>query len=163
MSGQLQVNLIPCRDFLYQLGLEHLKPAAQTDNNTAPHGFRGLLKKAERSFGGMGRRKSFKQAVQFRFRIQRQQPVDLTDVLMLCIVALVHIQHQRFKQVHFGGIPEVVALAAVHSIFDDNIYEKLRHQFLSLDFRKAVPGVAVFWRDQIENTDTVTLVPQIGT
>ena len=39
----------------------------------------------------------------------------------------------------------------------------MRHQFLSLDFCKTVPGVAVFGRDQIKNTDTVTPVPQIGT
>lgn len=55
----------------------------------------------------------------------------------------------------------MVTLAVVDGVLNDDIYKKLRHQFLPLHFGKAVPTVRVFRIDQIEHLDTVPLIPQI--
>ena len=50
----------------------------------------------------------------------------------------------------------------VSSIFDDNVAEKLGHQLLPLDLRKAVPGIRGGGGDQIEHLDGVALIPKVG-
>ena len=55
----------------------------------------------------------------------------------------------------------MVPFAAARGIFDDDVHEKLCHQFLALHFAEAVPGIRVLRIDQIEHTDRVALVTQV--
>jgi len=86
----------------------------------------------------MAGRQHGKTVVQLLLCVQHQQFVDLADIPALRCIAQRHIQHQRFQQVHLRGVPEMVALLAA-GIFDDNVTEYLRHQFIALDLRQAVP------------------------
>lgn len=38
-----------------------------------------------------------------------------------------NIQYQGLEQIHLTGIPEMVALAVVRGVLDDDIYKKLGH------------------------------------
>ena len=84
---------------------------------------------------------NIKQAVQLTFAALGDEVVHLANIPLLRRVCEINIQNQCFQQVHLAGIPETVALASAVGVFDDNVYEKLRHQLLSLDFFQAVPRV----------------------
>ena len=86
----------------------------------------------------MAGRQHGKEVIQLLFRVQHQQLIDLADIPALWWIAQRHIQHQRFQQIHLRGVPEMVALLAA-GILDDNVTEYLRHQFIALDLRQAVP------------------------
>ena len=86
-------------------------------------------------------RKRLEQCVKLGFPIESQQPVDFANVAVFFRIALIHIQYQSLEQIHLAGIPEVVALAVVRGVFDDDIYKKLGHEFLPLNFGKAAPGI----------------------
>ena len=64
--------------------------------------------------------------------------VHLTDVLLFLGVADGNVENQRLEQIHLGAVPEVVAFFAA-GILDDDIAEKLSHQFLTADLRKTIP------------------------
>ena len=64
--------------------------------------------------------------------------VHLTDVLLFLGVADGNVENQRLEQIHLGTVPEVVAFFAA-GILDDDIAEKLSHQFLTADLRKTIP------------------------
>ena len=55
----------------------------------------------------------------------------------------------------------MVPFTAARGIFDDDVHEKLRHQFLPFHFAEAVPGIRVFRIDQIKHTDRIALVTQV--
>ena len=109
----------------------------------------------------MGGRQNIKQVVQVGFPVQRQQPVHLADITVFFRVALIHIEDKGFQQVHFAAVPEVVALAGAVGVLDDDIHKELRHQLLAFHFGKAVPAVRIFRKNQVENLDTIALLPEI--
>ena len=110
---------------------------------------------AVRRFGGVGQRQNIEQAVQLALAALRDKVVHLTNVPLFWRVGKVNVQDQRFQQVHLAGIPETIALARAVGILNDDIYEKLRHQFLPLNFFQAVPRVGIFGADKVEHTHCV--------
>ena len=64
--------------------------------------------------------------------------VHFADVLLFLGIAGGNIEDQRLEQIHFGAVPEVVAFLAA-GILDDDVAEKLGHQFLTADLRKTIP------------------------
>ena len=108
LTRKLQIDLILSGNFFDQLRLEYLQAAAQTDNHAASHCVTGLLEQAVGCFEG-------------------QQPVDFANVAVFFRIALIHIQYQGLEQIHLAGIPEMVALAVVRGVLDDDIYKKLGH------------------------------------
>ena len=108
----------------------------------------------------MGGRQQVEQAAQFLFRCVRNQLVDLFHGFPSLRVSLFHIQNQSLEEIHFCAVPEVIAPLAA-GIFNNDVTKELCHQFVAFDFRKAGPGVRIFRRHQIENADSIFLVPQI--
>ena len=96
---------------------------------------------AVRRFGGVGQRQDIKQAVQLTFAALRDEVIHFTDVPLFRRVSEVNVQDQCFQQIHLAGIPETVTFPGAVGVLDDDIHEKLRHQFLPLDFFQAVPRV----------------------
>ena len=103
----------------------------------------------------MRQRQNIKQTVQLTFAALRDKVVHLTDDPLLRRVGEVNVQDQRFQQVHLSRIPEAVTFAGAVGVLDDDIHEKLRHQFLPLNFFQAVPRVGIFGADKIEHTHRV--------
>ena len=89
----------------------------------------------------MGQRQNIKQAIQLAFTALRDKIVHLAYVPLLRWVGEVNVQDQRFQQIHFAGIPETVAFPGTVGVLNDDIYEKLCHQFLPLNFFQTVPRV----------------------
>ena len=138
LARQLHINFIMAGDLTDGPVLKHLQAAAQPDDNAAAHRIRGLAEQRVGRSGGMAGRQHGKEVIQFLLRVQHQQLIDLTDVPALRWITQRHIQYQRFQQVHLRGVPEMVAFFAA-GISDDNVTEDLRHQFIALDLRQAVP------------------------
>ena len=86
----------------------------------------------------MRNRKNTKKRVQLLFGAGGNQLIHLADILLFLGIAGGNIEDQRLEQIHFGAVPEVVAFLAA-GIFDDDVTEKLSHQFLTADLRKAIP------------------------
>jgi len=105
-------------------------------------------------------RQPVKQIVQLLLAFQCQQLVHLPDVFALGRVALFHIQHQSLEQIRFRVVPEMV-FTLDSGILDNHIAKQLRHQFLPLDLRQAVPRIAVFGRYEVEHLDRVALVTEV--
>ena len=141
LPRQFKANFIVSCNFLNQFRLKHLQPAAQPADDTAAHRVRCPLIQTVRCFGRMCQWQNVKQAVQLTFAALGDEVVHLANIPLLRRVCEINIQNQCFQQVHLAGIPETVALAGAVGVFDDNVYEKLRHQLLSLDFFQAVPRV----------------------
>ena len=98
----------------------------------------------------MRQRQNIKQAVQLTFAALRDKVVHLTNIPLFRRVGEVNVQDQRFQQVHLSRIPEAVTFAGAVGVLDDDIHEKLRHQFLTLNFFQTVPRVGVFGADEVE-------------
>ena len=109
----------------------------------------------------MGDVQYVKDGVQLLFAAHGKKLVDLTDVALLRRIAPLHIEHQSFQQIQFGVVPEVVSPLAA-GILDDDITEKLCHQFLALDLGQAVPGVGGGRSNQVEHLHRVPLIPEVG-
>ena len=109
----------------------------------------------------MRQRQNIKQAVQLTFAALRDKVVHLTDGPLLRRVGEVNVQDQRFQQVHLSRIPEAVTFAGAVGVLDDDIHEKLRHQFLPLNFFQAVPRVGVLGADKVEHPHSVPQIPHI--
>ena len=160
LPRQFQVYFIkPCHiaDFLV---LEHLQPAAKPDNNAAAHRIGCLPENCERRFGRMGGREQVEQVFQFLLRRMGEQLVDLFHGFPPLRVAPFHIQNQSLEEIRFRAVPEVVA-PFIPGILDNNVAEKLGHQFVTFNFRKAGPGVRVLRGYQVEHPDGIALFPQI--
>ena len=155
LPRQFKADFVIRSDFFNQFRLEHLQSTAQSADNTAAHRIRGPLVQAVRRFGGVGQRQNIEQAVQLALAALRDKVVHLTNVPLFWRVGKVNVQDQRFQQVHLAGIPETIALACAVGILNDDIYEKLRHQFLPLNFFQAVPRVGIFGADKVEHTHCV--------
>ena len=109
----------------------------------------------------MGDVQYVKDGVQLLFAAHGKKLVDLTDVALLRRIAPLHIEHQSFQQIQFGVVPEVVSPLAA-GILDDDITEKLGHQFLALDLGEAVPGIGGGGGNQVEYLHGVPLIPEVG-
>ena len=116
---------------------------------------------AVRRFGGVGQRQNIEQAVQLALAALGNKVVHLTDVSLFRRVGEINVQDQRFQQVHLAGIPKTVAFPGAVGVLDDDIHEKLRHQFLPLNFFQAVPRVGIFGADKVEHTHCVAQIPHI--
>ena len=86
----------------------------------------------------MRNRKNTKKRVQLLFGAGGNQLIHLADILLFLGIAGGNIEDQRLEQIHFGAVPEVVAFLAA-GILDDDVAEKLSHQFLTADLRKTIP------------------------
>ena len=88
----------------------------------------------------MPQRERVKQLVQFLFRAAYKQLIRFANVSSFRWIAALDKQHKCFEKIHFGAVPEVVSAVAA-GVADDNVAEKLRHQFLSVDLGQAVPRI----------------------
>ena len=120
--------------------LEHLQPGTETDNDAAAHALRRLPEDAVRRSGRMPQRERVKQFVQFLFRAAYKQLIRFANVSPFRWIAALDKQDERLEKIHLGTVPEVVSAVAA-GVADDNVAEKLRHQFLPVDLGQAVPRI----------------------
>lgn len=59
--------------------------------------------------------------------------------LLVCLKGILWFPYNLYCMAGCAAV--VAALASAVGVFDDNVYEKLRHQLLPLDFFQAVPRV----------------------
>ena len=161
LARQLQIDLIMAGDGANVRILEHLQPGAETDNDAAAHALRRLPEDAVRRSGWMPQRERVKQFVQFLFRAAYKQLIRFANVSPFRWIAALDKQDKRLEKIHLSAVPEMVTPVAAR-IADDNIAEKLRHQFLSVDLRQAVPRIRRRGCDQIEHAHGIALIAQIG-
>lgn len=109
----------------------------------------------------MSQRERVKQFVQFLFRAAYKQLIRFANVSPFRWIAALDKQDKRLEKIHLSAVPEMVTPVAAR-IADDNIAEKLRHQFLSVDLRQAVPRIRRRGCDQIEHAHGIALIAQIG-
>ena len=138
LAREFQINLVVGCDVANIPVLENLQSGAEPDDNAAAHTLRCLLENAVGRFGRMRNRKNTKKRVQLLFGAGGNQLIHLADILLFLGIAGGNIEDQRLEQIHFGAVPEVVAFLAA-GILDDDIAEKLSHQFLTADLRKTIP------------------------
>ena len=105
-------------------------------------------------------RQNLKQAVQLIFGLECKQPINLAHIPVFRWIASVCIENQCFQQIHFRAVPEMVALGAA-GVLDNDINEQLRHQFLTVHFRKAVPGIRVLRLNKVKHLYDITFLAKI--
>lgn len=131
-GGERQVNFVVTGDIADVLVLKYLKPGTKVNNDAAPDALYKLLENAVGGFGRMGNVQHIKNSVQFLFTAHGKKLVHLANIALLRWIPPIHIEHQGFQQIQFGGVPEVVAPLAA-SVFDDNVAKQLGHQLLALN------------------------------
>ena len=109
----------------------------------------------------MGDVQHIKDGVQLLLAAHGEKLVHLPDIAFLQRIPPLHIEHQGLEQIQLGGIPEMVSPLAA-GILDDDITEKLCHQFLALDLGEAVPGIGGGGGNQVEYLHGVPLIPEVG-
>lgn len=92
---------------------------------------------------------------QIPFTLVAEQVIYLTEVSLVGRHFQRDIENQRLEQVQFRIEPEGI-LHFSAGAFQDNICEGLGHQLTGADLTKAVPGVAMFHRNQVENLHCIT-------
>ena len=101
-------------------------------------------------------RQSLKQRGELLFSKLCEHVVGFTEVFLISSASgiLVHIQYQGFEKITLAAVPKMIAFAGT-GVADNDIGEYLGHECVSVQVGHAVPGVAVFGVDQIENLHVI--------
>ena len=99
---------------------------------------------------------------QIPFTLVAEQVIYLTEVSLVGRHFQRDIENQRLEQVQLRVEPEGI-LHFSAGAFQNNVCEGLGHQFTGADLTKAVPGITMLHRDQVEDLHCIALVNEVLT